>query len=762
MFLRDPSHTGFNPEETILQPPLNLRWTFGPTMGMSSAAVVGKTVFVRGGTPPILYALDADTGNVKWSRQTAAASHTSPAVDNNTIFIGNPCTNCSFEAIDANTGSLKWSITLAQGARDATTVDGIVYFGSDDHYVRAAEISTGNLLWTSPDLGDGVTAVPAVANGKVFVGTWSGNIYALDSNTGIILWQFPAGGVIFSSPSVIGNTVYVGSGTQNIYAINAEAGSQKWKFCCAEDSVWGSPAVAEGILYVQDLVGKVHALDINTGTLLWSYKTGAAPSSSFSSAAIANGVVYIGSQDEFVYAFNAKSGNLLWKFQTGGPVLTSPAVANDMVYIGSQDGKLYAFGAGIPFPSPTPIPTTKVVVAPGLGGSWNADAILNCKLDGYSGDWTLTPLFADTYNPLLSALGDKAKPFYYDWRKDVRDQRGNLQNFINGLLSENEKVHLVGHSLGGLVGRAYLENQTTNSRLDKLLTIGSPHQGAPVSYAAWSGGEIWQDNLLHKIILTILLRRCRGWRETSRETIQRVAPSIENLLPVFDYLKDKTSGLLKPVASMRAKNNWLPTNFAPPFWGVTLGTLSGNGFPTLKVIPVKDRNRLDARLGNWADGKPVGKEFTNEGDGTVLNLSSQLAGADNRLINQNHGGLVASSEGIGQILDFLGISATTTTQGTFSEPKSALLIMGYPANFWVMDQNGKIIKDKEGMVSLINPPANKYKFGLIPKSGNTLFIVAQFLEDGKVFWKEYNFKYFLPKLGEINFNPANPAEDPLR
>lgn len=414
-----------------------------------------------------------------------------------------------------------------------------------------------------------------------------------------------------------------------------------------------------------------------------------------------------------------------------------------------------------PTPTPTSVPTTKVVMIPGLGASWNADALLNCKNEGYSGDWTLASYAEGTYNPFLNALGEKAKPFYYDWRRDVRSQATPLKNFINSLLIEGEKIHLVGHSLGGLVGRAYLENQTINSKLDKLLTVGSPHQGSPLAYPAWSAGEIWQNNFVHRLAITILQRRCGGLFGNNRETIRQHVPSLQNLLPIFDYLRAKTTGLLKPVNGMDAQNNWLPTGFSPPFFGVTVGALSGNGFATIKYIQVKERNRRDERLGNWVDGKPVDREYTNEGDGTALLSSSQLTGAENLVINQNHDGLITSDEGIDKILDFLGIDALSSLTTDYVELKSALLLMGHPANFWV-EQNGKIIKDKNGLVSLINPPSRGYKFGLLPKSGQTLFIVAQFLEDGRVFWKEYNFQNRLPKLGTINFNHSRPLEDPLK
>ena len=65
----------------------------------------------------------------------------------------------------------------------------------------------------------------------------------------------------------------------------------------------------------------------------------------WSSPAVANGVVYVDSNDGNVYALNAKTGAKLWSYTTGGPVsYSSPVVVNGVVYVGSEDGKVYAFG----------------------------------------------------------------------------------------------------------------------------------------------------------------------------------------------------------------------------------------------------------------------------------------------------------------------------------------------------------------------------------------------------------------------------------
>ncbi|EKD56139.1 MAG: laminin G, partial [uncultured bacterium] len=156
-------------------------------------------------------------------------------------------------------------------------------------------------------------------------------------------------------------------------------------------------------------------------------------------------------------------------------------------------------------PTPTPIPADKVVIIPGFGGSWNAASLLSCGfLD--NGEWVLNPLAAGAYNPILNAIttsGYTPLPFYYDWRKDVIDNIPKLSNWINtNTTVEDERFHLVGHSMGGLVGRAYLENQQTNNRLERFMTVGSPHQGTAFAYPLWAAGDVSKEDLLFRFAAT--------------------------------------------------------------------------------------------------------------------------------------------------------------------------------------------------------------------------------------------------------------------
>src|SRR5262249_29288725 len=107
-------------------------------------------------------------------------------------------------------------------------------------------------------------------------------------------------------------------------------------------------------------VGRVGAgmLYVGAGDSLLAFDAGPCPSSPctpvwtaatggtvFSTPAVANGVVYVGSEDQNLYAFDAATGAPLWSGATGGVIDASPAVGRGLVFIGSFDGGVYAFDA---------------------------------------------------------------------------------------------------------------------------------------------------------------------------------------------------------------------------------------------------------------------------------------------------------------------------------------------------------------------------------------------------------------------------------
>lgn len=85
-------------------------------------------------------------------------------------------------------------------------------------YSTSTAPSTNQTLWNYTT-GGWVFSSPAVADGKVYVGSNNANVYCLSATTGAFMWSYTTGGRVYSSPAVAGGAVYVaGSDDHNLYA----------------------------------------------------------------------------------------------------------------------------------------------------------------------------------------------------------------------------------------------------------------------------------------------------------------------------------------------------------------------------------------------------------------------------------------------------------------------------------------------------------------------------------------------------------------
>jgi len=91
-----------------------------------------------------------------------------------------------------------------------------------------------------------MVAVPAVANGIVYVSADYSGIYALDSTTGALVWHVDTGGDNYYSPAVANGVVYFASGNNTMYAFDAGTGQIKWSHIL----VGISPVVVNGTVYI--------------------------------------------------------------------------------------------------------------------------------------------------------------------------------------------------------------------------------------------------------------------------------------------------------------------------------------------------------------------------------------------------------------------------------------------------------------------------------------------------------------------------------
>jgi polyvinyl alcohol dehydrogenase (cytochrome) len=304
-------------------PTLELAWAFAfpqtPTM-RSQPVVAGTTIFVASTDAGRLYALDTQTGCLKWHHESQASLRSSLSYGhiaaNKPVIVAGDAVG-AVVAIDAKTGGRIWRSDVRLHESNRITGTPVIHgqrvfvplssaeisYARDDSYecchahgaVVALDLRTGKQLWIAHTM-------PAATKQK-------------RSRAGTQLWG-PSGAPIWSTPAidVKRNVLYVGTGENNslpatdtsdaIVAFDLDSGERKWVFQATKRDVWnyacrngancdfgdqadirdhdfgGSVMIAKrkngrDLLVVGQKSGVVWALDPDEkGALVWSAKVG--------------------------------------------------------------------------------------------------------------------------------------------------------------------------------------------------------------------------------------------------------------------------------------------------------------------------------------------------------------------------------------------------------------------------------------------------------------------------------------------------------
>lgn len=239
-------------------------------------------------------------------------------------------------------------------ATPVLTPDGLVIVGSaaGEHILYALDprdlITNGDfknpaVKWRFTGAEGPWVAAPLIVNDMLFAPNGDGNLYVLNLNDGQSQKQpvkvVELGGRLWAQPVTDGERVFVTSLDHSVHAIDVETYTVIWH----EDisaAIPGSPAIGpDGMLYVGSLASQLERFDPVTGahrSILdaedWIWST----------PAFDGDTLYFGDLKGNFYSFNTSSNQLNWSIQPDGAITATAILQNDHLLLATESGNLYA------------------------------------------------------------------------------------------------------------------------------------------------------------------------------------------------------------------------------------------------------------------------------------------------------------------------------------------------------------------------------------------------------------------------------------
>lgn len=331
--------TGVAPGE--LPENLELLWTFETEDGIeSTAAIATGTVYV-GSLDGYLYALNLENGELQWKYQASGEIKSSPTVFRNVLHFGDGMG--VFHAVDAQTGERKWTFEAeAEIISSANVAQDRLLFGAYDQYLYCLSAEDGKLIWKFETEGY-VHGTPAIINGAVVISGCDGYLRLINIADGVEQQKIGLGDYVAASPAILEDRAYAGTFGNQVWCAELQNSEILWEYEHPERHFpfYASAAVTADIVVIGGRDKIVHALEPQTGQLLWTYP---AKSRVDSSPVIVGERVFFGTVGGELVALNLNSGKKTWEFVIGASIIASPSVAAGKLVIGADDGRIYCFG----------------------------------------------------------------------------------------------------------------------------------------------------------------------------------------------------------------------------------------------------------------------------------------------------------------------------------------------------------------------------------------------------------------------------------
>ena len=346
--------------KTTLPKDLELLWTYKTGQPVyATAAIVGDHVYAASISGE-LFCLKKSNGDVVWTYKSRSdlkkpddfipGFKSAPTVTADTLYIGDE--EGWFHAVDRQSGKKKWTfVTKGEIVGSATQFEDKLVIGSHDNSLYCLN-TKGERVWQFVT-ENMVNCSPAISGNTTFIAGCDEHLRAIEIPTKKQISDIPLGTYLIASPAVIGDILYVGSYAGEVVAMDWRKKEKVWTYKPSdrEFPIHSSAAVNDKYVIVGGQDKQLHCIHRQTGKKAWIFK---ARGQVNSSPVIVGDRVFVGSNDGNLYGINIDTGTEVFRFTDGRPFSASPAVGDGVLVVGSENdaGPIYCFGAKPAKPEP--------------------------------------------------------------------------------------------------------------------------------------------------------------------------------------------------------------------------------------------------------------------------------------------------------------------------------------------------------------------------------------------------------------------------
>lgn len=290
----------------------------------------------------------------RWARQLGKGvdKHLialTPLVERDRVYAANR--KGRVEAFELESGAGVWRSDLDAAINGGPGNGGDMLLFGGDAEVIALDKRDGQVRWRVP-VSSEVLAAPQRSDNVVVVRCVDGALFGLDASDGHRLWRYSQAVPLLSlrgvgEPQIEGSVVVAGFDNGRLAAVSLLDGRPLWETALAVPrgrtelerlvDVDARLMVRDGVVYVAGYQGRIAALTLDSGRLLWTRDF-----STWSGLTVAGRDLYVTDAEGNLWALARNNGGTLWKQSAlHGRSLSAPAVQGGAVVVADFEGYVH-------------------------------------------------------------------------------------------------------------------------------------------------------------------------------------------------------------------------------------------------------------------------------------------------------------------------------------------------------------------------------------------------------------------------------------